>query len=50
MILEPLCYASWGYPSTYGVIGYKFYWLLPSKDQSQGTPAGHKSNQNVFLA
>ena len=26
------------------VIGYKFCWLLPSKDQNQGTPAGHESN------
>ena len=22
----------------HGVIGYKFYWLLPSEDQNQGTP------------
>ena len=27
----------------HGVIGYKFYWLLPSEDQNQGTPAGHES-------
>ena len=28
----------------HGDIGYKFYWLLPSEDHNQGTPAGHKSN------
>ena len=27
----------------HGVIGYKFYWLLPFDDQNQGTPAGHES-------
>ena len=26
-------------------IGYKFCWLLPSKDLNQGTPAGHESTK-----
>ena len=28
----------------HGDRGYKFCWLLLSKDQTQGTPAGHESN------
>ena len=31
----------------HGDIGYKFCWLLPSKDRNQGTPAGHESNGTV---
>ena len=31
----------------YGVIGYKFCWLLPSEDHNQGTPAGHESNGTI---
>ena len=27
----------------HGVIGYKFCWLLPSEDHTQGIPAGHES-------
>ena len=27
----------------HGVIGYKFCWLLPSKNHNQGIPAGHES-------
>ena len=27
----------------HGVIGYKFFWLLP-EDHNQGTLAGHESN------
>ena len=43
MILEPLCYSSFVFATlVHGVIGYKFCWLL-SKDQNQGTLAGHES-------
>ena len=44
-ILEPLCYSSFVFATlVYGVIGYKFCWLLPSEDHNQGTPARHESN------
>ena len=29
----------------HGDIGYKFCWLLLSKDQNQGTPAGHEISE-----
>ena len=31
----------------HGDIGYKFCWLLPSKDHNQGTLAEHESNGTV---
>ena len=31
----------------HGVVGYKFCWLLSSKDHNQGTPVGHESNDTV---
>ena len=33
----------------HGVIGYKFYWLLPSEDHKQGTPAGYESNGTTVM-
>ena len=51
-ILEPLCYSSFVFATlVYGVIGYKFCWLLPQgapvEHESAETPIGHESNGAV---
>ena len=52
-ILEPLYYSSFVFATlVYGVIGYKFCWLLsnqgaPAGHESAETPIGHESNGAV---